>query len=279
VLGDIVGPAGDLQAAPAASPVADGIVVLRAVHRFGGAIAELAAAIRTGDETATLAGLRAGDDSIVWLDGDPAPDAALLAPVRAAAVDTGERLVRAARAGDADAALVALGELRVLCAHRHGPSGASTWTALVEQWLGIEAGDGPWYPGRPLLVTENDYGLQLYNGDTGVVVRTPGGGIAAAFRRGREVVEVSPRRLASVETVYAMTVHKSQGSQFGSVAVVLPEPTSPVLTRELLYTAVTRAQRLLIVAGTEASVRAAVTRPITRATGLRARLWPPPSTS
>ncbi|MFT3853363.1 MAG: exodeoxyribonuclease V subunit alpha [Ilumatobacteraceae bacterium] len=276
VLGDIVGPAGEPGTA-VTSPVAGGIVVLRAVHRFGGAIAELAAAIRAGDEEATLERLRAagsdGDTAIEWLDGEPDAAAALLAPVRDAATAAGSRLTDAARAGDADAALTALGELRILCAHRHGPAGASTWTALVEQWLADGATAGPWYVGRPLLVTENDYGLQLYNGDTGVVVRTPDG-IAAAFRRGHDVAWLSPRRLASVETVYAMTVHKSQGSQFATVAVVLPEPTSPVLTRELLYTAVTRAQQRLIVAGTEASVRAAVRRPITRATGLRTRLWP-----
>jgi exodeoxyribonuclease V alpha subunit len=87
------------------------------------------------------------------------------------------------------------------------------------------------------------------------------------------VVEVSPTRLASVDTVYAMTVHKSQGSQFDTVAVLLPGPDSPILTRQLLYTAVTRARRRVIVAGTEASIRTAVGRPIARSSGLRARLW------
>ena len=194
-------------------------------------------------------------------------------------VATGARVIAAARAGDAETALAAMGELRVLCAHRHGPAGASTWTTLIERWLadagGVEPGDGPWFAGRPLLVTANDYGLQLYNGDTGVVVRTAGGGLAAAFRRGRAIVEIGPRRLSAVETVHAMTVHKSQGSQFATVVVILPEPSSPVLTRELLYTAITRARERLVVAGTEASVRAAVARPITRATGLRDRLWQP----
>jgi len=91
----------------------------------------------------------------------------------------------------------------------------------------------------------------------------------AVFDRG----PVRPSRLEAVETVHAMTIHKSQGSQFGTAAVVLPPPSSPILTRELLYTAVTRAQRRLIVAGTEDAVRAAVARPAARASGLRARLW------
>jgi exodeoxyribonuclease V alpha subunit len=149
--------------------------------------------------------------------------------------------------------------------------------ALTERWLAADIGgfaeEGAWYIGRPLLVTENDYSLRLYNGDTGVVVSAGAGRVVAAFERGGEVVEVSPTRLASVDTVYAMTVHKAQGSQFDTVAVLLPAPDSPILTRELLYTAVTRAQQQLFVGGTEASIRAAVSRPIARASGLRRALW------
>jgi exodeoxyribonuclease V alpha subunit len=97
--------------------------------------------------------------------------------------------------------------------------------------------------------------------------------VTAAFERHGDVAEVSPSRLAAVETAYAMTVHKSQGSQFDTAAVVLPGPESPLLTRELLYTAVTRARKELIVAGSEAAIRAAVARPVARASGLGRRLW------
>ena len=83
----------------------------------------------------------------------------------------------------------------------------------------------------------------------------------------------APARLGAVETVYAMTVHKAQGSQFATSAILLPEPTSPILTRELLYTAITRAQERVVLIGTEAAVRAAVQRPVARASGLRDRLW------
>ena len=120
---------------------------------------------------------------------------------------------------------------------------------------------------------QNDYALRLYNGDTGVVVDAGGGRPVAVFERGGELLEVSPRRLAAVDTVHAMTVHKSQGSQFDAVAVILPDADSPILTRELLYTAVTRAQTHLTVVGIEDSVRAAVARPVARASGLRNRLW------
>ena len=144
--------------------------------------------------------------------------------------------------------------------------------ARIEGWLAGELERGRWYPGRPLLVTENDYGLRLYNGDTGVVVTAEDGRTSAAFERRGAIVLFPPSRLAAVDTVYAMTVHKSQGSQFGTAAVLLPAASSQVLTRELLYTAVTRAQNRLILAGTEETIRAAVARPVARASGLGRRL-------
>ena len=278
VLGDIVGPAAGDDAPTSTSPISDGIVVLRRVHRFGGAIADLAAAIRRGDADAhhRRAARRPSRDLVGGgrRRRRPAPDSN---PIREQIVESSRRLTDAARAGDARTALDALGAMRVLCAHRRGPSGVAGWTAQIERWLAESidgyAVDGPWYIGRPLLVTENDYGLRLYNGDTGVIVRSPTRGVVAAFQRAGSIIEISPRRIAAVDTVHAMTIHKSQGSQFDTVAVVLPEPTSPILTRELLYTAVTRAQRRVIVVGSEQSVHAAVERPIARATGLRERLW------
>lgn len=149
--------------------------------------------------------------------------------------------------------------------------------ATIERWLAdaIVGFDprGAWYVGRPLLITENDYSLKLYNGDTGVVVAAGPDRIAAAFERRGDVVAFSPTRLSAVDTVYAMTVHKSQGSQFKTAAVLLPAADSPILTRELLYTAVTRASEQLIVVGTEEAIRTAVARPAARASALRRRLW------
>jgi exodeoxyribonuclease V alpha subunit len=250
VLGDIVGPAGE------------GIVVLERVHRYGAGIAELAEAIRRGDGDAAVAALA----GVTWIADDA------LDPVREAALTAARGVSEAARAGDGMRAIEALGAFRLLCAHRRGPYGVSGWTALIEAWLGHEA-TGDWYVGRPLLVTENDYALRLYNGDTGVVIAAGDGQVSAAFERQGGIVEFSPTRLAAVDTVYAMTVHKSQGSQFDTAAVLLPEPSSPILTRELLYTAVTRAREELILVGSEEAVRAAVARPVARASGLRSRLW------
>jgi exodeoxyribonuclease V alpha subunit len=280
----LVGDPGQLTSIEAGVVLADivavgrDVVVLERGHRFGGGIARLAEAIRAGDGDATVAALRDAPDDVRWLpvdvsegggDGD-------LRVVRERAVAAGHALTAAAREGAAGEALEALAGFRLLCAHRRGPYGVSDWTSRVQAWLGAEMPDLDIeqrdYVGRPLLVTENDYELGLYNGDTGVIVQSPGGSPAAAFERGRELLHFSPLRLGAVDTVYAMTIHKSQGSQFDTAAVVLPAAGSRLLTRELLYTAVTRARRELILVGTEEAVRHAVARPVARASGLGDRL-------
>ena len=262
VLGDIVG-----------SPL-PGIVVLRHVHRYGGGIAAVAETIESGDGDAVITALRSSPDDVTWLEVDPtinpsrAPE---LVAVRSAIVAAAREVVRAAEAGCGAEALAALRSVQVLCAHRRGPAGAALWRTEIERWLRAAIpgyGGSAWYVGRPLLVTENDYALGVFNGDTGVVIDEGGGRLRAVFDRRGELLSVRPTRLAAVESLYAMTIHKSQGSQFGTVIVRLPEPTSRVLTRELLYTAVTRAEQQLVVIGSEAAIRAAVARPVARASGL-----------
>jgi exodeoxyribonuclease V alpha subunit len=144
----------------------------------------------------------------------------------------------------------------------------------MEEWLrdAVEgyAREGRWYVGRPLMVTSNDYQLRLFNGDTGVVVQD-GAGVRAAFRRDDAVDLLPVSRLSEVQTVHAMSVHRSQGSQFARVTLVLPPADSPLLTRELLYTAITRAKEHVRIVGTAEAVTAAVQRPIARASGLRER--------
>ncbi len=188
-----------------------------------------------------------------------------------------------ARQGDARRALSAQSAFRILCAHRRGPNGVSRWTAMVEERLRREMIDldprEPWYAGRPVLVTRNDPEVGLYNGDAGVIVRRSPEVLRASFLQAGEVRDYSLSRLPAVETVFAMTIHKSQGSQFDQVAVLLPGEDSRILTRELLYTALTRARERLIIVGSEASIRAAVRRPISRASGLGRRLWGEPEIS
>jgi exodeoxyribonuclease V alpha subunit len=255
--------------------VINGVVTLRHVWRFGGAIAEFARAVQAGDADTAVALLRGGHPDLAFVDdgGDPGTGG-----VRADVVAAGRELTKAALRGDVSTALAALERHRVLCAHRRGPFGVTRWSAEIERWLRSDLGAalpdtsaGPWYPGRPVLVTANDYDVGLFNGDTGVAVALPEG-LRVAFSRGGEPTLHPPARLSEVATVHAMTVHRGQGSQFRRVTVVLPPAESPLLTRELLYTAVTRAAEFVRVVGTEEAVRAAVARPVSRASGLRHRL-------
>jgi len=267
----------DVEAADVGRELRNDVVRLRTTYRFGGTIGALAEAIRGARADDVLAALRSDEPDVEFLDcaslDSRTPPG--LEPLRRDVETAGRALVAAALAGDVDAALDALEAHRLLCAHRQGAYGVTRWSLEVERWVAAEtAGDvdtGEWYVGRPLLVTSNDYELKLYNGDTGVVVDGGPRGRLAAFRQGGETVLLPPGRLSAVHTVFAMTVHRGQGSQFRRVSVLLPPADSPLLTRELFYTAVTRAREFVRVIGTEDAVRAAVGRPIVRASGLRRR--------
>lgn len=246
-----------------------GIVRLTRGRRFGGRIAELAVAVRAGDADTALELLAAGGTELSL----HAPDD--VTEVRADVLRASRAATEAALAGDAIAALTALESHRLLCAHRQGPYGVERWDRMAAGWVaaaGIttDSGAGHWYPGQPLLVTANDHEARIYNGDTGVIVRIPDGTLRAALQRGTEPYLVHPTQFPGVTTVYAMTIHRSQGSQYDDVSVVLPGPESTLLTRELLYTAITRARKHVRVLGTEESIRAAIGRRVLRASGLRA---------
>ena len=247
------------------SPVA----TLVTPHRFGESIGALADAIRDGDADAAVRVLAAGGEHIEWVDVHQPAEV-----LRKVLVPHALRLREAAVLGDADAALRTLEQHRLLCAHRRGPYGVAYWNRQVERWLS-EQTDMPlwadWYVGRPVLVTANDYGLGLYNGDTGVAVLRDGG-LRAAMATSAGPVQFATGRLADVETMHAMTIHKSQGSQAVEITVLLPPTDSRLLTRELLYTAVTRAREKVRLVGSADQLRAAVTRRAIRATGLSRRL-------
>ena len=250
---------------PASGPV----VRLRRNYRSRPALAALARAVLDQDVERALALAGSGDPGIRF-----APTAAET-PLQEQLVRHGTAMVEAARHGRVGEALASLEAHRLLCAHRRGPYGVAWWSRQVEDWLAAAVpGFDPtqtWYPGRPLLVTQNATDLGLFNGDTGVVVADPDG-LRAHFARGQRVHSISPFLLDSVQTVHAMTVHKAQGSQFDAVSVVLPPPDSPLLTRELLYTAVTRARSEVTLIGSAESLARAVTSPARPGSGLRARL-------
>ncbi|MCF6386573.1 exodeoxyribonuclease V subunit alpha [Mycobacterium sp. MBM] len=235
------------------------VASLTTSHRFGSDIGDLAAAVRDGDADAALAVLQAGGEHIEWL---PSPHA-----LRDVLLPHALRLWEACVLGDTGTALQTLDEHRLLCAHRHE---VAYWNRQVERWLTEATGEplwSTWYAGRPILVTANDYGLKVYNGDTGVTVATPDG-----LRVAVGASSFAPGRLVEVDTMHAMTIHKAQGSQSAEVTVLVPAADSRLLTRELFYTAVTRAQHRVRVVGSEAEVRAAIGRQAVRATGLGLRL-------
>jgi exodeoxyribonuclease V alpha subunit len=238
-------------------------------HRFGESIGALATAIRGGDAEGVITLLAAGGEHLEWVDaGDPAE------PLAAIVVPHALRVREAAALGDAAVALATLDEHRLLCAHRDGPHGVAHWNRQARRWITEQTGDpawAEWYPGRPLLITANDYGLGVRNGDTGVVV-VRNDGLRAVIATASRPVDFATSRLADVETMYAMTIHKSQGSQATEVTVLMPPVESRLLTRELFYTAVTRAKEKVRVVGSEASIRAALARRAVRASGLAQRL-------
>jgi exodeoxyribonuclease V alpha subunit len=245
------------------------VAALKTSHRFGEAIGDLAEAIRVGDADRVLTLLRSGDEHIEFIEDDDASGT-----MRSVLLPHALRLREAALFGAHDVALATLDEHRLLCAHREGPFGVRHWNREVEKWLSEETGQPPWsewYPGRPLLVTANDYGLRVYNGDTGVVVNGPDG-LRAVIASAGGPLDFATSRLSDVETMHAMTIHKSQGSQAEEVTVLMPTEDSRLLTRELFYTAVTRAKNKVRVVGSDASARAAIERRAVRATGLRLRL-------
>ncbi|MBA2078004.1 exodeoxyribonuclease V subunit alpha [Rhodanobacter sp. PCA2] len=289
-----------------AQPLDQHIAMLRTSHRFDArsGIGRLAQAVNAGAAPAALALLQTPTPDLAWLpdadaatlatvaiDGSPTPHAKpggyrhYLEWLRAhrPAADAGE----AAHAAWARGALEAFNRFQLLCALRRGPHGVEGLNRHVAAALrarGLIEGEHGWYEGRPVLLTRNDYSLGLMNGDIGLCLRlpstdgTPGTRLAVAFlatadRDGATRLRfVAPSRLADVDTAWALTVHKSQGSEFDHTALLLPPDPNAVLTRELLYTGITRARRRFTLLGSAAIVEQAVARRTRRHSGLGARL-------
>lgn len=286
VLVPLVGPLPPELLAPAAGPaMGDVIVSLVHTHRFGAAsgIGALSRAINGGDVARTT-GLLDGSaserpdgarhDDLRWIQ--PAATGPLPEEVERLVVAGLRPLVTATSPEDA---LAALDRFRLLCAHRRGPRGVEGVNEAAQGWLAAANliwPRGAFWPGRPVLVTQNDPQTRLFNGDLGVVLPAPAGRLAVWFPGADgHPRPVSPAMLPPHETAFAMTVHKSQGSEVDHAMVVLPERASPVLTRELLYTGVTRARSVVTVVGALDVLTQAVTARVERASGLAEALWAP----
>ena len=263
--------AGSVLADITRAPATTGVVArLTRNYRFAGAIATLATAVRDGDAEGALAVL-AGPDAGVRLAGVPEGSPAL----RERVVSAGAAVFEAASDHRPADALAALEQHRLLCGHRRGPFGVTHWTRQVQNWLLADVPgysvEGEFHTGRPVMVTANRTEFGLHNGDTGVILHD-GDRPRAWFSSGGGLASWSPFLLDGLASVHAMTVHKAQGSQFSHVSVVLPPPGSPLLTRELLYTAVSRARDSVLLLGDEEAVVEAITHPARRMSGLARRL-------
>lgn len=258
----------ELEQAP---PIADCIVELTRNYRFGeqSGIGALAAAVNRPDSAAALEILASGGRS------DLAWEAACGPQGHASAL---EKMVLnnyadIPRCADARSALAMLSRFRILCAVREGQRGVAGINdgveAVLEHLRRIRR-TGRWYHGRPVMVTRNDYGIKIFNGDNGIIFQSPDGVLKACFAGPEEGLRsFVPARLPEHETAYALTVHKSQGSEFNEVLIVLPDKPSPVLTRELIYTAITRARSKVTLWADKEIFKAAIERCITRTSGLR----------
>lgn len=252
------------------STLGDAVVLLSHSHRFAGdsGIGELARRINTGDAAGTFNLLREGRADLAW-QAEPS-QAALL-----------ERLeqgyapyLKAARRGDPAAAFAAFNAFRALTAQREGPWGVGGLNEALEARIKRRyslAERERWYPGRAVMVRQNDYALGLFNGDIGLCLAGEHG-LRVYFEGDEGFRAFAPARLPSHDSAFAMTVHKSQGSEFSEVLLALPESPSPLLTRALFYTGITRAKHKVEIWGLPARLAEAVNTKAERAAGLAERL-------
>ncbi|HOP41731.1 MAG TPA: exodeoxyribonuclease V subunit alpha, partial [Geobacteraceae bacterium] len=258
--------------------LADSLVVLRRNYRFGAgsSIGIVSRAINEGDRDAVNAALADAEEGTVVRRDPPGSEHLQAALQHAVLEEYREYLAH----GESPAGvLTAFDRFRVLCAVRRGRYGVIALNRAIETLLAAHrliVPDSTWYHGRPVMVTANDYTMRLFNGDVGIALPDPehGGALAVFFpSEDGGVRRISPLRLPSHETAFAMTIHKSQGSEFDRVLLVIPPVDSQVLTRELLYTGITRARHSVELWCGKDLLAAAVERRIERRSGLRRSLW------
>ena len=262
---------------PGEGGIGDCIVQLQRSYRFGpdSGIGLLSRAVNDGDPSLALNILQSGSHgSVEWKKLPPAPT--LPALVKGAVVDGFQAYLKCP---DRHEIFALFDRFRILCAVREGAFGVGAINRLTERILAEHKLIDPrktWYPRRPVLIRANDYNLRLFNGDVGIALpdREAGNELRVFFPApDGDIRKFHPLRLPEHETVFAMTVHKSQGSEFDQVLLILPDKDVPVLTRELIYTAITRARKRIEIWGAENVFATAISRRITRMSGLRDALW------
>jgi len=275
---DVAGqPISGVRDSPPAPLLADSVVVLQRSYRFGAdsGIAAVSGAINSGGGNDALERLKSGRYGDVSLTS--VPDRHGLEDRLRGIVLEGYRDYLLSE--DPAEALRLFDRFRVLCAMRQGVFGVDGINRVVERCLALEGLIAPrrkWYRGRPVMVTSNDYGLKLFNGDVGIALPDPENReqLAVFFPAADGGVRrVSPLRLPEHETVFAMTIHKSQGSEFDRLLMVMPPFDSQLLTREIFYTGLTRARSSAELWCADELVIAMAGRRIARRSGLRQALW------
>ncbi|MGO2434453.1 MAG: exodeoxyribonuclease V subunit alpha [Serratia proteamaculans] len=268
------------ESAQAEAAVRDSLCLLRKSYRFdaNSGIGQLASAVNTGNGKLALAAL---DGRFSDVSGYPLAETQDYQALLDACV-TGYRdyLQQVVAGADAVAVLAAFARFQVLCALREGPFGIAGLNERIETGLqraGLiqrkPGAAGRWYSGRPVMIGRNDSALGLFNGDIGIALRDETGELRVHFQLpDGSIKSVQPSRLPAHETAYAMTVHKSQGSEFDHTVLVLPNHFLPVLTRELVYTAITRARRQLSLYAIDTVLMRAIRTPTQRRSGLAERL-------
>lgn len=263
-----------------AASVRDSLCLLRRSYRFDAAsgIGQLAKAVNAGESTAASAVLAQGLPDVT---GYPLNETEDFQPLLDACVAGYLPYLQGVRQNASpDSILQAFGRFQVLCALREGPFGVKGLNERIEQLLNRKGLirkpavlAGKWYPGRPVMISRNDSALGLFNGDIGIALHNDIGELRVYFQLpGGEVKSVQPSRLPAHETAYVMTVHKSQGSEFEHTLLVLPNHFLPVLTRELVYTAITRAKKQLSLYASEKVFNIATRTRTRRRSGLVERL-------
>ncbi|HET6527959.1 MAG TPA: exodeoxyribonuclease V subunit alpha [Balneolaceae bacterium] len=252
----------------------DNITLLTKSYRFDAksGIAELAESINQGDENSALKILNSAKAEDVRLTGIP-DQTALENLLKEKVISSFKKIIQSDSVKDA---MNIFNRFRILSAHRKGPLGVEYLNSLVEKLLqgqGLISKQRQWYAGRPVIINENDYTLKLYNGDTGLCLPDDNGDLKVFFEHEKSFRSISPTRLPAHETAYALTIHKSQGSEFDEVVLILPANHSKLLSRELLYTGLSRARTKITIVGNKAIFAEGIKAHFTRSSGLRDILW------
>ncbi|MDX1673030.1 MAG: exodeoxyribonuclease V subunit alpha [Balneolaceae bacterium] len=267
-------PGDDLQQADQDYPLLDNVVLLQESYRFkaDSGIGNLSEAVRRGGADEALNLLKDESRTDIQWTGRISP-AKLYDHLESEMLARFKKLLGCS---SPDEALQLQREFQVLCAHNRGAFSVKQVNRMAEKLLrshGLIPPFDEWYGGKPVMVTRNDYDLQLKNGDLGVALAETSGDIRVYFRGDTEYRSVLPARLKQYETAYGMSIHKSQGSEFEQILVVLPDEISPVVSRELIYTAVSRARSACTIFSPEEVLRQGTARKMERSSGLEDRLW------